>query len=863
MKKIAIGFLVLSLAVLLFLTVVLDTGTDTNGKQEQQQKETLVDNVNQLRPANTNGDVRETPEFQSYYYDQKTDELSWELRGDKSRIEEKSKNVWITEPVMTYYSRKKKGDTRQVDIVANKSLLDDSEKKARLHDEVLLESSGGGTLTTDRLISEFDQRNVYTEKSHFVTVQYPNITLEGYGFTGNTKLKKFRVLDDVKITIGGKSRKPSGKTQKNDQKQKRRSLDRTTIHTDGPVFMRKVIPARNKEDSTSSAQKPVETDSYWKVRMPGGVFLQRFTAKDPIAIRSRKMVIYLTDQKKTENTNGKTEEKKGDRRDLTVRRIEADGDVYVEEPRFEMEASHMLLRKQQSSETIDIKGSYQRVHFRRGSSLSMTRNQKEETMFKTGREPTEVTFTGEGKITRYFPEANQTSMTERSRSGEVEAAFQENVRVSQEEKTLFSERLTVELQRQNNKKEQAEKGQNKTLTVNRPNNDDQSEKEERKNPSLQLQEVTGENDVLLLEENIASEGDWCNWNFSNDYIQLTSSDSERVEVADLQNFIRSRQIDFRQKEKLLIAEEDVESRFLVRKGDQLGSVFPEEATRKDTGKENSRNPWNIASNSMAIHMKQQEASRFGRVEARGDVNFHSGHRSGHGDVFILDKDQPYGVLKSRYIATLKDRNNRIRSDRIEFMPDENRIHFRGRTSMRLAYNQRRSGDKQKSGTAQQDQQHEAQKSGAETSPSKKQAQKKDQRKYVHIVTKHPVVAKQEQSRLSFLGFTRMSKPNSYMRADRMYIDYGEGDERRIKDLRASGDVWVNDRKGIARGDMADWKLSKDRLVVRGQPTAYVFYQNTPVQFEIVKILENWSRFTGEQRKWKRAGSIRRKKDENQ
>lgn len=892
--------MVLGLGILTIFTAIDNyrTPDETKDQEKQKNREELVRKAEKYRPEETGKDVTKTPEFQTFYYDNQTNKLSWELTGTQSRLVKDGGHLWIQSPNMTYFPDQKKttdGERKNtVHLKAKESTLNNGEKEALLRNKVFVESKEG-ILKTDELQSKFDEGKIHTKQKNDVHLKFPNVEIDGAGFSGNTELESFMVLRDIEITVG---RNRSG--QKSPQEPpSERSLTRgkIKIYAKGPMYMEKQYPGTPSRNKTSSSQSnrtsPLEntrffstqnvnnpfksthsnlefgskrevstpSNPYWNLTIFNDVFLYRAGRNEPMKIRSDNMAVRLIKEgnQKTNEPSKTTIEPEN----LQARLIHAVDQVRVNDPRFDMTGRNLLVERKRNRETITITGPHQTAHFYEVPANLWMNPKPKTTLVKSEETETpelEITFTGRGKIVRKFSEKNTGNSSDEKVP--ITANFRQNVRLSQMDKTFFASRMNMYFDRVSQQKQK----QDRSISSNnqRPperEHEDPSRSGPKKRKKLKPVRLEGNQNILMMEEGRASKGKKFSWSFQKEYITLR--DSEGAHISDLLNTLQGREIKLVNDEGLLIARKDVKSEFFVRKNKKIAAFFPgktgatgktpppetsdDGSNENNSSSNNSRTHWQLTSDRMNVVMPREKISRLGRVKATGNVHIRSDQRSGWGNTFILDRDRSYVALKSNDIARLHEGKHRIKSHVFEFYPDQDRIHLRGWTSMKLVERQNSSILSQNSGVHPDD--HDERSNPDKTNSSSLNT--------VRVVTRHPVVVRQKKQSIEFLGRAQLKATGSALRANRLRMIYRQQEQSPLKDLRAVGDVWIHDRKGTGRGDIANWKREEDKLTIRGQPSANVRFRRTPVRYEIVKISENWTRYQGEQYKWTRSGEIRR------
>jgi len=125
-----------------------------------------------------------------------TGKKRWELRADSADVEEdlvKMKHVKATIW----------GEEGSVNLESNKGAYDKKENKISLIENVLIKTSEGTRLTTERLVWDVQRQEANTNDE--VVVEKENLTAKGKGATALTEVKKVELKENVEVRVEPKT----------------------------------------------------------------------------------------------------------------------------------------------------------------------------------------------------------------------------------------------------------------------------------------------------------------------------------------------------------------------------------------------------------------------------------------------------------------------------------------------------------------------------------------------------------------------------------------------------------------------------------------------------------------------------------
>ncbi len=543
----------------------------------------------------------------------------------------------------------------------------------------------------------------------------------------------------------------------------------------------------------------------WRAEIQNDAFLYRARPSGTLRVRSGRMTVWLVEHRSNSSDDSDEQSpKEPDRvgRRMTLKKIRARNHVVARSPRYSVHTDRLVLDRRSGAEKLTFRGTDQEIWFPTGEGKSHVPGGKKEE--KTGsirreKKGTTVRFSGPGSVVQKPAPPSQGS--EKSRTNLHTATFQNDVRLTRSNTDLSADRVTIQF---------------------RVNEDNRNSEKHRGKPDVRT--IHAEKNVLYAGSRIAASGDVLDWSIDSGQVRLTGTPNARV--SDFVRRLSGQTIRVDRSAKQVHATGGAETVVTVRDRQIFAGMFSERSVPGRPEPDHDR--WKVTADNITI-AQTPGASRLKQFRASGDVALNGPDAEGKGDTFLLDHRSDTAVLSGeKQEAMMKQNRNRFRAKIIRYRLDAQVAHLIHPKRVRLVYRE-------------------------ESDTSREKTNSRD--RLMHIYTRDPVVLNRRSGTVSLLGRSHLIQPSSRMRGDRMRIRYDREKKDVLRAVLAKGNVFLDDRRGRARGDLIRWNVVADTLEVRGQPSAFVHYEGRRAKYEIVTISENWTRFRGENRKWDRAGKV--------
>ncbi|MDQ7778998.1 MAG: LPS export ABC transporter periplasmic protein LptC [Planctomycetota bacterium] len=748
------------------------------------------------------------------------DEVRWEIAGKDADVLGEDR-VKLAEPRIVFYP-KQRAEKRELDQVFFSARRGDVEKEkdlALLYGEVEVTTSDGSKLTTDELRSNFDEKKIHTDKA--VSISRSGMQIDGKRFDGHIQFEEFQIHEQVTVLIESAGKLQIEAPNRSDGAAKREpGLDFFSLGVtcDGPMTM-------------ENLREPVGPSKSWRVVFRQNVFISRETVAGESQLTADEVEAILK-----EIPAGTAD---GARSTVVIERMLAVGNARLVDPQFTASSQRMLFCSTSDQEEATFSGPQQTISFRSSRVFSIfdphassgARPGSESAATTAGgvvaAEPTVTTCTGPAVVKKQLTAS--ASLPPQA----VVATFAESVRARNERIDLMCDSLLVELRPspKGGAAQPPDRGNKPSGEQDRREAGHDKGAERQGVPyDISLSRAIG--NVLLVEDKLTAKTGELVWTPATGRADLYSENLS--EVLDEKNRVVARRIRLLRSDNLVICQDEVDARFLVERGKGIEALFkttgdaetpPDPAVRPIVSGPDGTAPglveteWRLKSNALQVRLRPEDNS-FEALDASGNVSIDSDRMHATGTNFTYTHSNGKGKLVGAPMATVASGENVVTADVVDFSSRNKKIILRGKKRLSLAYELR----------------------DEEGFPTGKIER-------IEAVTLGDIVVFQEEGRFVFFDQAVITRPNSWVRSDRMTVFYDPKKENRLQHIFASGNVLVSDAQGLARADMLEWDFAADLLMVRAQPYACVAQKGKPMYGEIVTIDQNWTRIKSRNPKW--------------
>ncbi len=801
MKKTSIFLLILGIGILYGLSFLFPIPA-VNPIHIQNQKET---NESREDSEGTDPDAEEgmsAGRFVFPYYQHRSDQKPvWVFKGDRGSITRgEQQEITVHSPRIKYFPSRRdrsgeEGNTSdQVPgrvTISGRTGRKTVDNVAFVKGNARVETGRGGTLTTRQLYADFDTDRLYTKSDHRVQVERSGLSIEGTGFTGNSRLSEYKFEKDVYMQL---SPERIRKLASGGNTEPTRSVrgQQYVISGSGPFKARLV-------DETAKRRA-------WKLSIYRNVFLYRVLEKGTLHQTSDELHIKLIERKQSNQDTSRSDTSPDRDSNLRIRSIEAIGTVRLHDPNIDIHSDHVTMNRKRTWDVFHLKGNSQFIQLHEKTNRASGRNSSDTTIYVSG--------TGRIERTRSTPDSGN-----ERREGNAE--FNGQVFVNRRGARLQSNDLSIAFtERSAPPKNEREKKKNTGL---------------QPRDALRVRMLEARENVLFLSNQIASTGEHLTWLPPTGSILLTSP--KKSIITDLRNRIIAGKIDIDRSQRTFSAGHNVRTTFRMnrKRGFQLlgqtSGKRTEQPARNGTS-ENSdtkETTWHLNADNLSFRMGSG-TNRLRSLQAHGSVRISSDQGKARGDRFVLDRSDQQAILHGgKRKATVSQNRHRALADTFRFRLDHHTVVLKGQKRLRIDLS-------------------------SASSPEDPSQNRVPPSNYLQVTTGAPFIIHRRKGRVRVLGPARVLKPNGQLRSGRLYIKFNP-ESNQVRTVRATEHVFLGDMRGSARGDLLRWSPADNRLMLRGQPHAVVNRGGNSARFEIIRIWNNWNNLRGKRYKWQAPGSI--------
>ncbi|MBI3267837.1 MAG: LPS export ABC transporter periplasmic protein LptC [Planctomycetes bacterium] len=327
-----------------------------------------------------------------------------------------------------------------------------------------------------------------------------------------------------------------------------------------------------------------------------------------------------------------------------------------------------------------------------------------------------------------------------------------------------------------------------------------------------LERLQADGNVLFVEDQVAARSDRLVWVKAEGLATLTGAPG--ATVIQERNRLEGRTITLAQAKNLLVCEGATRSRFFLR-GAEETAPLPAASAKK--GRRASEEEWTVKARRQEIRFAEG-MKEFTRLTATEDVKIFGPTQEAEGDTFTWNKPDARMVLVGLPWARFLDGDNRVRATRILMFPGEKRFVLQGRKELSLPH--------------------------AVRDPDRPDAPPQQER--VLIASVGDAVLSEGGRRMDFFREVVVVRADSRILCDRLIAFLDE--KGQVNRVRALGNLVVRDRGGLGAGDLLDWSLDTQEVVLRRLPAALVVRGGSVFRGEVVTVEKDWSNVVATNRK---------------
>lgn len=522
----------------------------------------------------------------------------------------------------------------------------------------------------------------------------------------------------------------------------------------------------------------------WEAAFQGNVFLYRSRPEGVTQVRCESLVANVVAGKSASNISASGENQSmSDPSTARLTDVSGTGNVRVQSPVFETRSDALQIQFHENGETIHLQGKNERqiVRYRRQSDgetnpfgLSTSHPAGAGTNVRT-----EIRFSGPGRLETTYSQSEEG--TNESFRGEAE--FQERVIVDAGRPRLEGNRVSFSYS--GNPSNQGRRSRGGTQSLRH----------------ISLTGLSATGNVFLVRSPLSIVADQFSWNHKLGTLVFQAD--QNVELSDLNNRLQANEIRVLDEYGSVRATGNVKATIPIRGGDQIAGLVPGQTDQNpETG---SRvEAWNIESDTLSVDL-HSESSRLQEMVAGGTVRLTSGNRQATGHRFRINADQETASLlgKGEEPARIEQGPHSAEAMRITYHFGDRRAVIRQPRRFHFSY-----------------------RSGSEAEGNRSE---------MSLYTRSPVVVHRTRGRIRLTGPSRIQRPGSYLRADRLSLQYDTTLDDYLREVRGTGDIFLHDTRGGARADIVVWSPREDRFTLKGQPWAQVMNEDGFFRAEIITM----------------------------